>query len=263
MPELILEYFPEDAPEEVPERYAASLERVNPRVFSKQKPRTTSATPEASPLVVDGAAERYAFLKLCIEFGLNAPQISKLSLSTPFKMGAHQSVYEAIETQGLGRLYTSRKIETRRKGYHNQTIMFVFMKMYGQASETRHSVHHVFRDEAPAPGVKFRPDLGMTIDSRRFLIEVQLSKLQFTRWRTKMQNYLTLYKKIKQPFRVLFLVENDIVNLREYAREILFEHPNLNLFLFMPLAQFDRQWDVLHEPCWEHAWTPRKLVSLL
>src|SRR3712207_3295382 len=59
------------------------------------------------PAAVNGWKERDSFIHLCIKLGLTAPEISRLSLSTPQPLKTHQQVYDKIEQLGLDRLYKS------------------------------------------------------------------------------------------------------------------------------------------------------------
>ena len=196
--------------------------------------------------------ERDDFARTCIAMGLNARQIATLSLSSPQPLRTTQQVYDKIAALGLDRMYASRRVQNRRKGYHNQNIITVLMKLYGQALEYGLDVCDIHRDAVPEPDARFRPDLGLCIGGRRFFVEVQLSRIELTRWTAKMANYLRLYERHKRPFRALFLIDRaaGLPRVREYARWVLRERPNLNLFLFATLADFERRGDVLYSPVW-------------
>lgn len=195
----------------------------------------------------DGWKARSDFLRTCIALGLNAQQIADLSRSTPQPFRHVRRVYEQLETQGLVKLFNSRRIASRRKGDHNQQIIRVFMKLYGQATEYGYEVSEVIRDASPHPRARFRTDLGLRIAPRLFFCEVQLSKIQQTRWHEKMRHYLRLYELLGEPFRALFLVDRaqDIPRLREYGRDVLRTRPNLNLYYFLTLGEFEVARDVI------------------
>ena len=219
--------------------------------------------PPAVP--IDTWKDRNDFLRTCVLFGLNARQVSELSLSTPQPMRALQHVYDKIEGQGLARLYKSKKVENRRKGDHNQQIIRVMMKLVGQAYEYGYAVSELMRDGVPCDGARFRPDIGLKVGERQFYVEIQLSKIQQTRWHEKMRNYLRLYRGIRQPFRVLFLVDraHDVPRLREYARQVLEDRPQLNLFYFLTLAEFEYARDILKARVWYGAWHPKAKHALM
>lgn len=230
-----------------------------------RKPRNVTVGDGNGSLPVDGWSERSDFLHTCVALGLNARQIHQLSLSTPHPVTTVQQVYDMIQNRGLDRLYNSGKIKRRRMGPHNQQIISTFAKLYGQACELGHDVTDVIRDEVPCPGARFRPDLGIRIPPRQFYVEVQLSKLQLTRWTAKMSNYLRLYKLMKQPFRALFMNDrpDDIVRLREFARWVLRDRPDLNLFLFLSLDDFARERNVMTTKVWQSPWSSKDRFSLL
>src|SRR5205823_3542272 len=104
------------------------------------KPRTPllHAVPPARP--VAGWKDRDDFLRACVATGLNARQIHLVSLSSPAPLNSTQRVYQKIAEQGLERLYRSKRIERRRRGYHNEQIIRVFMKLCGQAMEYGYEV---------------------------------------------------------------------------------------------------------------------------
>ena len=234
-------------------------------MFGFTEPRTGVPQDHGTAVPLPGEWNRSDFLGTCVSFGLNARQISELSLSTPRPMKTVQHVYETIESQNLSRLYRSRKIENRRKGDHNQNIIRVFMRLYGQALELGHEVTEVARDQIPEEGERFRPDLAMRIGGRQFYVEIQLSKIQQTRWHLKMRNYLRFYRRIGRPFRVLKLVDRstDIPKLREYARQVLSRNPSLNLYYFMTFGEFYQLGDVVSDEVWLGAWHPKQKYALM
>lgn len=210
-------------------------------------------------------SERDDWVRVSIEMGLNAADIVRFSMSCwPVGISTTTQVYEIRDRLGLQKLY--KKMQKQRSSEHNRNIAFVFSKLAGQAMSFGYSVSDVLRDATVHDKVKFRPDLGMRIQGKyRFFVEVQLSRIQATRWGVKFRNYVRLYEKGIGPYRVLFLVDRpgDIVRLREYARDILREkHPQLDLFLFATLAEFKYEPDILSMPVWQRAWT-RDRVSLI
>ncbi|MGC3970597.1 MAG: hypothetical protein QM775_25660 [Pirellulales bacterium] len=196
--------------------------------------------------------------------GLNAQDIVTFATSWPHPIKTTTQVYDIRDRLGLQRLY--KKVQKTRSSAHNSNIANVFMKLAGQAMHHGYEVTDVMKDAVADDRVRFRPDLGLKVQGKyRFFVEVQLSRIQATRWGTKFRNYLRLYERGYGPFRVLFLVDSpgDIIRLREYARDILREkHPALNMFLFMSLADFKFQRDVLKAHVWQGAWT-RERVPLI
>jgi hypothetical protein len=182
--------------------------------------------------------------------GLNAREIRDLSFSWPQPITTLQQVYDKIEQLHLQRLY--KRKDKKRVGTHNQNIIYVFSKLTGQALEYGEEVTDVIRDAVPYHGVRFRPDLGLKIGKFQFYVEVQLSKIEGTRWSEKFTNYLKLYQSAKRPFRVLFLVDKgtDVTTLRARAREILKDRPQLQLFLFSTIHDFKSQRDILKAAVW-------------
>lgn len=211
---------------------------------------------------------RHAFLRASIALGLNAQQIRLLSLSSPRPYNHLSAVYAAIESQNLTRLYKSKKVERRRRGFHNENIVRTFMKLSGQAMEYGQEVEDVMRDECPHPGVTFRPDLGMRLGGRQFYVEVQISRIEYVRWHAKLKHYLKLYRLTKRPFRALILLPDDdaVTRVRAYARQLLTEHnpeKKLVLYLFMSLGAFEREVDVVKGKVWRWAYDDRERFSLL
>jgi hypothetical protein len=184
---------------------------------------------------------------------LNGPEIVKFSYSWPQPIRTTQQVYDKIETLNLQR--ARRKAERVRRGHHNKNIAYVFTKLAGQAMEFGYEVTDVLRDEVPMEGMRFRPDIGLRIDDRiQCYVEVQLSRLQFTRWSVKFRNYVKLYRKMKKPFRAIFLVDRagDIATLRRYAREVLeAEGLRFSLFRFMTIDEFRFQTNILTAAVWQ------------
>jgi hypothetical protein len=201
--------------------------------------------------------ERDALVETSIRMGLNAQDIVIFSTCWPLPIRTTTQVYDIRDRLGLQRLY--KKIQKTRSSAHNTNIANVFMKLAGQAMLCGYDVTEVMKDAVPDDRVRFRPDLGLRIQGKyRFFAEVQLSRIQATRWGVKFRNYVRLYEKGYGPFRVLFLVDSpgDIVRLRQYARDILrVKHPNLHLFVFMSLADFRFQRDILTSPVWQGEWT--------
>jgi len=197
--------------------------------------------------------------------GLNGPQIKKLSLSTPSPINHMSRVYEALDENGLERLYMSRRIERRRRGPHNRHIIDVFMRVFGHALGHGFTVSDVMRDECPVEGARFRTDVGMRINHRQFFFEIQISKLEYTRWRAKVKNYYRLHLSGSKPFQACFLVSRDIDvhAVREAVRDALGERTRLNRFLVMTLDDFFATWDVVGKKCWLGAWDRHERFSLM
>lgn len=235
--------------------------RAHQAIYRIIEPKNEHATAAGKPRVVIWD-ERDEWIALCVKMGLNAREISNLSLSWPQPLRTTQQVYEKISQIRLERRYRSAQ-KRLRSSSHDRNIIFAFSKFTGQALEYGLTVRHVMRDSVPYPGMRFRPDLSFQIDAFLFYVEVQTSKIEGTRWYEKFRNYLKLYKLMRRPFRVLFLVDKavDVSILRRRAREVLTDNPKLNLFLFMTLDEFHFRGDVLKA----HAWlTPeKKLVTLI
>lgn len=208
--------------------------------------------------------ERDDWIAICVKMGLNAGEIVKLSYSWPRPVTTLQQCYEMIERLHLSKLY-KRNQKKLRNTHHDRNIIYAFSKLTGQAMEHGHVVRDVFRDSTPHPSARFRPDLALRVGKYQFYVEVQLSKIEGVRWHAKFANYLRLYETIKEPFRVLVLIDKhvDVAKLRQRARDILDDRPALNLFLFMPLDQFEFERDVLKNSVWLGAWHPKDKLSLL
>lgn len=208
---------------------------------------------------------RDELIRIAIKYGLNARQISLLTLSCPQPIRTSQGVYDLIGSRGWERLYRSAQAKHRRKDFHDRQLNILWAKLVGQALEYGHPIDEFMRDQSPIEGLRFRPDLGMRIGDRLFFAELQLSKLEYTRWTEKMRHYLRLYKLVKRPFRVLFVIakESNISKARHYARLVLCDRPQLNLFLFMTMEQFARERDVLCGKVWIPTWHSRDPVSLM
>lgn len=193
--------------------------------------------------------------------GMTAPQIAKLSLSTPQPMRTHQHVYEAIESAGFLKLYRTPLIERRRIGPHNVAMIDVFMRTYGQALEHNFEVSDVMRDEAPHPKSRNRVDVGMRINDRLFFWECQVSKLYHTRWYEKLRGYMRLYERREvmlagDNFRCNLLLQDGptLNRVRYFCQELLYKtHPSLNLFNFIEVIDH-RRWNILTAPVWTPTW---------
>ncbi len=191
------------------------------------------------------------WVMLSVKMGLNAREISEFSYSWPQPISTVQQVFQMIERLNLRRAYNrARKV---RGGHHHKMIAFVFMKLFGQAMEHGHEVTNIQRDQVPVEGMKFRPDLGGEIDGKLFYVEAQLSRIIHTRWGTKFRNYVKLYKKLKRPITVLFLIDRvgDIATLRRYARDVLEnEGVRFSIFRFLTIDQFRQERDILRINVW-------------
>lgn len=197
-------------------------------------------------------------------FGLNAREISDFSLSWPQKIGTVTQVYDKVESLGLGRAYLrARKL---RAGHHSKNIAFAFTKLCGQAMEHGHDVADVDRDKIPEDGMRFRPDFAFRVDDKfQFYVEVQLSRIIHTRWTTKFRNYVTLYRKTKNRFRVLFIVDRagDITRMRQYARDVLRDAGvKRSLFLFITVDSLQAYGDLWQRPVWKSEWDNRATTLL-
>lgn len=210
--------------------------------------------------------ERDDFVRVCINMGLNGPQIAKLSLSTPQPMRTAQHVYDKIQSLGLDRRYMSRMIQRRRIGDHNRAIHSVFMKVFGQAMEYGYTVREVMRDACPHPGSKLRVDVGLRILPRLHFFEPQLSPMEYVRWHARLDAYVRLYERLGQPFRSNWLLTDRTVvtKVSRHAREVLTRrrHPNLNLFNFITLHEFQTEPDILKAPVWTSTWGDRKATLM-
>jgi hypothetical protein len=255
MPEMSTDFSPAPAA-------SNSLEKLQPigwwvrgELLRILKPRTANTTPKENSPVVNWS-ERNEWVTLCVKFGLNAREIVDLSYSWPQPITTVQQVYDKISQLHLERLY--KRKDRKRAGDHNRNIIYAFSKLTGQALEYGLGVWNVMRDSCP-DGMRFRPDLSLVIDHRTFHVEVQLSKIEGTRWGEKFRNYVRLYKSIKKPFRVLILVDKreDVSKLCRNARKTLKDHPDLNLFLFMTLEQFRFAPDVIKAPVWRGVWSDK------
>ena len=245
---------------------AGPAEGPSPEDLGPGEPETGSlGFPLRRPPVVMWK-ERNNFVRVCVSMGLSGPQISALSLSTPQPLRSSTKVYDKIQELHLEKLFQSPKIKRRRYGPHNKLIHDVFMKVAGQAWEYGCEVADVMRDEVPAPKARFRPDIGLQINGRQYYFEVQISRLEFTRWHAKLKHYVKLYEDTGEPFRVclLLLDRPSVVRVRAYARVLLQEkHPNLNPFYFMTLGDFQTEWDVVRRPTWAWCWNPEKHFRLV
>ncbi len=261
----------ESSTESAAENYPESMVRigmsVRHRLFGLLKPLPRRSVLLPDPRVVEWI-ERDDWIAICVKMGLNAREIVELSYSWPRPVTTQQQVYEMIERLRLTRAY--KRKDKIRAGHHNRNIMYAFSKLTGQAMEHGYVVRDIFRDAAPQTAqhsvlFRFRPDLALRIGSYQFYVEVQLSKIEGTRWGQKFSNYLKLYRTIKSPFRVLFLVDKntDISKLRQRARNVLEKNPNLNMFLFITLDQFENERDILKGRVWFTAWHPKNKIGLL
>lgn len=237
-----------------PENMQAIGWHVRDRLFSVVPLKTLFHTEGEKLRPVIAWKERDEWIILCVKMGMNAREIRDLSFSWPQPITTTQQVYDKIVQLNLKRRYKHGQ-KKLRVGSHNENIIYVFSKLTGQAVEYGLEVSDVMRDACP-DGARFRPDLRMTIGERRFFVEVQLSKIEGTRWAQKFRNYLKLYETIRTPFRVLFLIDkrDDVAKLKRYARWVLKERANLNLYLFMTLAEFRYQTDILKARVWYGAW---------
>lgn len=256
-PENGLETPPESAPENGSTDIATAMDKLGGLGHGFYQPSPKSPAPPATQSQRTVWRDKEDFFRTCIEMGLNADEIKILTgaFHDPEKRIKHNSlVYAYIDGRPeLQKLYYAKKTKARRVGDHNKNIILSFMNLFGLAMKYGYEATDVLRDRAPE-GEKFRPDLVIRVGGRLFFCEIQLSKIQQTRWREKMRHYLRYYERVKQPFRVLFLVQGGQINtLRAYARDVLKDHPALNLYYFMTLDQFRMTNDVLHEPVWEGA----------
>ncbi len=228
---------------------------VEPYFAAKASPR--------KPRLVEWK-ERDDWIVICVRMGLNAREISNLSYSWPRPISTVRQVYDKIEQLNLKRAYKTAQ-KKKRVGLHNENMIYAFSKLTGQALEHGFRVRDVMRDSAPE-GMRFRFDLQIRINQFLFFVEVQLSKIEGTRWGEKFRNYIRLYESLGQPFRCLVLVDKreDIAKIRRMARNQLRKmgHPNLNLFLFMTLDQFRNAPDVVKGPVWSTVWS-NKPVALV
>src|SRR4051794_39531225 len=186
-------------------------------VFGGLKPQTGTRT-LGPPRVPITWAPRDELVRVAIKYGLNAREISLLTLSCPQPLTTSQGVYDLIQSRGWERLYNSAQARHRRRDFHDRQLNVLWTKLVGQALEYGHPVDEFLRDAAPVEGLKFRPDLGLRIADRSFYVELQLSKLEFTRWTAKMRHYVKLYRLLRRPFRVLFVIakQSNVAKARYY-----------------------------------------------
>lgn len=232
--------------------------KVRGDLFGLLLRKQDSAHVGKKPRVVEWS-ERDDWICLCVKMGLNVREIVELSYSWPQPITTTQQAYDKLKQLHLERLY--KRKDKKRAGSHNQNIIYVFSKLTGQALEYGMRVWGVTRDSCPE-GMRFRPDLSLIVNGRSFHVEVQLSKIEGTRWGEKFRNYLRLYESLKKPFRVLILIDKreDVGKLKRTARRMMEDHPNLNLFLFLTLDQFHAERDVTKAKVWNGVWNNQRFA---
>ncbi|QDT46153.1 hypothetical protein Pan258_01700 [Symmachiella dynata] len=176
-------------------------------------------------------------------------------------------VYDYLSEMRLPKKYVDKCQTDSRQTHHDYFIFWSFIPIATGFHDRGLTTRSLEKGSA-VEGERFRHDFKFCVDDYLYYIELQLSDLAQTRWRQKIRQYVRYYRKIKRPFRVLFVLDQhgSMTYVRSHARAVLKEegHSELNLFLFTNLGELRKADNPAVQRIW---WSvhggPKERISLL
>lgn len=209
------------------------------------KPSVTAKKKSRKKRVLTAWPERDYWVKVLIDFGLTKEQIALVSEAWPQPIGDTSNVYRLLERRKLLKRYD--RMVHKRVSKHSKDLIKCFMRLISFMFLRTTAITDVFREVRHGSVI---PDFGFKVGKRQFFCEAQVSRAGMVHWQERMQGYLDLYLKKKEPFRVLFIIAGDLDGPRAVANEVMQDRPNLNLFLFLSYKEFEERIDLVHGKLW-------------
>jgi hypothetical protein len=198
----------------------------------------------------DEKKQRQLLVEQCVRLGLSAEQMTDFLPTWGLSLCRSQ-VYAYLADMRLPRRYCRAEGEQSHHDYY--TFRF-FIRIAQDAAKAGYRTHRLLKGKLAYEGVRFRPDFKFEVGHYIRFMELQLSDLTETRWTVKFANYYRLREKTGLRFRSLFVIDQqgDLSYVRRFARDFLQRRgvPNLNLFLFIPLADLKGSANIALDPVW-------------
>lgn len=224
-------------------------ERFSRAMRGLDKPKPKDGKPFHG-ITIDERRKRAAMIESCVYLGMTPQQISDFLLTWGVKLSRSQ-VYEYLSGMKLPRGY-----KTADQSHHDYYTLYAFIRIAEDAAKAGFQTSMIDKG-SPVPGMRFRPDMAFNIGRYKFYLEMQLSDLPETRWRTKFSNYLRLHERKKERFRTLFVIDQDRPSLsytRFPARQLLKERgSDFNPYLFIRLKDLTGSRNLATEKVWMDA----------
>lgn len=214
------------------------------------KPKTFPAARPFRSITNDEKKHRQLLVEQCVRLGLSAEQIADFLPTWGLSLSRSQ-VYAYLADMRLPRRYCRAEGEQSHHDYY--TFRF-FIRIAQDVAKAGYHTHRLLKGKLAYEDVRFRPDFKFEVGHYVRFMELQLSDLTETRWSVKFSNYYRLRQKTGLRFRALFVIDQqgDLAYVRRFAREFLKRRgvPDLNLFLFIPLADLKGSANLAVDPVW-------------
>lgn len=185
-------------------------------------------------------------------------QIHRYSWSWKYPIGNYQHAWDICERLGL---LARVKKNSQRQSMHEKTMLEFLIRLASDAKDCEREVTEVSKEHRIGVDSRIRADLRLKIGSRLYYVECQSSSLTFVGWKQKLGKYDRYRTKVKEPFRVLvvFDEQKNLTTIRGYARDVI-RNPNRTLFYFCTYGSLER--NCVSRTVWQ-THRSREYVSLL
>jgi len=211
----------------------------------------TKQNPSFHGLPIERLRRRKQLVQNGVTWRMSIDQIKRYCSIMGEKL-ANRTVYDYVNRTKQPKRYD----KTGRDQTHHDYMTFeCFLKICDGFKKLGAEPAAIRFNQSPGEKAGFRFDFKFRIGKYLFYGEVQLSDLAGTNWRRKHKGYVRWYERNTFPFRVLMVIDQkrDMSTVRAHAREVLQDHPNLNLYLYTTLNDLQASDNPVLEPIWRDA----------